>query len=257
MSRLRAAFMGSPAFAVPSLHAVHRRCDLQLVVCQPDRPAGRGRKLSPPAVKQAALELCDRVSETAARIGAVNTLRFVRDGERVQIHGDNTDARGFLDGLAELDGAPLRRATILGAGGASRAIVDALLASEPTLELTWVSRRPEGIPELDRVRRTTWDALGEPRGELLVNTTIVGLRGGPRSFPVELALDGLEPRARVVDIVYPRPAGGLLDRAQAAGLAVQDGLPMLLWQGVRALEIWLERALPDEAIAAMRAALGC
>ena len=57
MTRLRAAFMGSPDFAVPSLHAVHRRCDLQLVVCQPDRPAGRGRKLSPPAVKQAALEL--------------------------------------------------------------------------------------------------------------------------------------------------------------------------------------------------------
>lgn len=57
MSRLRAAFMGSPAFAVPSLHAVHRRCDLQLVVCQPDRPAGRGRKLTPPAVKEAALAL--------------------------------------------------------------------------------------------------------------------------------------------------------------------------------------------------------
>ncbi len=57
MSRLRTAFMGSPDFAVPSLHAVHRRCDLALVVCQPDRPAGRGRKLTPPAVKRAALEL--------------------------------------------------------------------------------------------------------------------------------------------------------------------------------------------------------
>ena len=57
MSRLRAAFMGSPDFAVPSLHAVHEHCDLQLVVCQPDRPAGRGRKLTPPAVKTAALEL--------------------------------------------------------------------------------------------------------------------------------------------------------------------------------------------------------
>jgi methionyl-tRNA formyltransferase len=48
---LRAAFMGSPDFAVPSLHAVYRACDLQLVVCQPDKPAGRGRKLKPPAVK--------------------------------------------------------------------------------------------------------------------------------------------------------------------------------------------------------------
>jgi methionyl-tRNA formyltransferase len=51
---LRAAFMGSPEFAVPSLEAVRRRCDLRVVVCQPDRPAGRGRALTPPAVKVAA-----------------------------------------------------------------------------------------------------------------------------------------------------------------------------------------------------------
>jgi len=54
---LRAAFMGSPEFAVPSLEAVARACALQAVVCQPDRPAGRGRKLVAPAVKEAALAL--------------------------------------------------------------------------------------------------------------------------------------------------------------------------------------------------------
>ena len=51
---LRAAFMGSPEFAVHSLHAVARACDLRVVVSQPDRPAGRGRKLVAPAVKEAA-----------------------------------------------------------------------------------------------------------------------------------------------------------------------------------------------------------
>ncbi len=54
---LRAAFMGSPEFAVASLHAVARACDLRVVVSQPDRPAGRGRKLVAPAVKEAALAL--------------------------------------------------------------------------------------------------------------------------------------------------------------------------------------------------------
>jgi methionyl-tRNA formyltransferase len=54
---LRAAFMGSPDFAVPSLHAVYRACDLQLVICQPDKPAGRGRRLKPPEVKVAAQDL--------------------------------------------------------------------------------------------------------------------------------------------------------------------------------------------------------
>jgi methionyl-tRNA formyltransferase len=55
--RLRAAFMGSPEFAVPSLRIVTQTCDLQTVVCQPDRPAGRGRAIAMPAVKTVALEL--------------------------------------------------------------------------------------------------------------------------------------------------------------------------------------------------------
>lgn len=55
--KLRCGFMGSPDFAVPSLDAVAQTCDLRVVVCQPDRPAGRGRKLKPPAVKAEALRL--------------------------------------------------------------------------------------------------------------------------------------------------------------------------------------------------------
>ena len=218
--------------------------------------------------KRAGVGLCDRLSETAARIGAVNTLCFTRDADgELGIEGHNTDGRGFLDGLDELDGpagsspSTPRRATVLGAGGASLAIVDALLGAFPELEITWVSRRPGRVACIDaipgaaaRVHACDWDKL-ELGGDLLVNTTIVGLAGGPDEFPVALDLDRLEPGARVLDIVYPRPAGGLLDRAAAAGLSVQDGLPMLLWQGVRALELWLDQVLPDPTVAAMRAAL--
>ena len=220
-------------------------------------------------LKRAAATLCDEVSDTAQRIGAINTLRFVSapgdyGDERIAIHGHNTDARGFLDGLDELDvgPAPLRRATVLGAGGASLAVVDSLLNAYPELELTWVSRRPKAIPELTgipngeaRVRKINWHKLGRPRGELLVNTTTVGLGGGADEFPIPIELDELERSARVVDIVYPRPPGGLLDRAAERGFAVQDGLPMLLWQGVRALELWFDIVLPDPVVAAMRAAL--
>lgn len=221
--------------------------------------------------KQAGVSLCDRLSDTAARIGAVNTLRFVPDVETgaTQIHGHNTDARGFLDALAELssppldghdgDGPALRHATVLGAGGASLAVVDALLGAHPQLELTWVSRVPEHIPvpaaAASRVRPLAWAQLGRPRGELLVNTTTVGLAGGPETFPVALELDALDPRARVIDIVYPRPRDGLLARAALAGLVVQDGLPMLHWQAVRALEVWLEQPMPEHVVGAMRHAL--
>jgi shikimate dehydrogenase len=205
--------------------------------------------------KQAVVGLCDRLSDTAARIAAVNTLRFVPepDSGAIAIHGHNTDGRGFLDALDELPGPPPRHATVLGAGGASLAIVDALLRAFPQLELTWVSRRPVAIPGA-RVHACSWIEL-ELRGELLVNTTTVGLAGGPEAFPVAIDLHALEPGARVIDIVYPRPQGGLLDRAVAAGLIVQDGLPMLLWQGVRALELWLDIVMPEHAIEAMRTAL--
>lgn len=203
--------------------------------------------------KQAALSLCDELSPTAERIAAVNTLCF-RDGA---ILGHNTDARGLLDALAELGGPPAKQAVVLGSGGASLAVVDALLHGVAGLEITWVSRAPEQVLVLasmrDRVRVIGWDQLGAPRGDLLINTTTVGLAGGPEAFPVDVDLGELEPRARVIDIVYPRSP--LLDRAAAKGLVVQDGLAMLLWQGVRALELWLEQPLEPEVIAAMRAAL--
>lgn len=224
-------------------------------------------------LKRAASSLCDHLSETAARIGAVNTLRFVRNLESgaVEIHGHNTDSRGFLDALDELpQDPPLRHATILGAGGASLAVADALLGAFPELELTWVSRRPAQVRNLERpgmdgilgipgaaqrIHACSWKALPAPRGQLLVNTTIVGLAGGPQDFPVDIDLSALEPGARVIDIVYPRPEGGLLDRAAAGGFVGQDGLAMLLWQGVRALELWLDLVLPDPVIEAMRRAL--
>lgn len=215
--------------------------------------------------KQAGVSLCDRLSDSAARIGAVNTLRFVPNeasGE-IEICGHNTDARGFLDALAELypvsERPALRHATVLGAGGASLAIVDALLGAHPQLELTWVSRVPEHIAvppaAAARVRAIAWSQLGRPRGELLVNTTTVGLASGPEDFPIPLELDALDPRAPVIDIVYPRPKNGLLSRAALAGFVVQDGLPMLHWQAVRALELWLDRPMPEHVISAMRHAL--
>lgn len=73
--KLRAVFMGSPEFAVPSLEAVHHRCELLAVVSQPDRPAGRGQKLTPPPVKRAAEALGVPVLQpTKVRNGALRSL---------------------------------------------------------------------------------------------------------------------------------------------------------------------------------------
>lgn len=201
--------------------------------------------------KRAACALVDELSPEAERIGAVNTV--VIEGGRLR--GHNTDGAGFWAALGELRGSAPERAVVLGSGGAARAVIDAL-SHEAATEITWVSRRPQGLPE-GPWRAAGWDALADALegAALLVNATTVGMSGGPSSFPAPLPLGSLAPGARVVDLVYPRPAGGLLDAAAAAGLPHQDGLPMLLWQGVRALEEWLAMSLPPEVVEAMRAAI--
>ena len=213
--------------------------------------------------KQAALAYMQRLSPAARRIGAVNTVCFAAD----DLLGDNTDGAGFAAASRSLDPTPVRAAVVLGAGGAALAVVDALVHELLAADgrLLWVSRDLAGLytllearPELAaRVEAVDYATLAAAPidADLLVNCTSVGMAGGPREFPTPLALSGLAAGARVIDAVYPRPAGGLLDQAAALGYRVQDGLPMLLWQGVRALERWLARPLPADAVAAMWAAL--
>lgn len=201
--------------------------------------------------KQAACAMMDELSPEAERIGAVNTV--VIEGARLR--GHNTDGAGFWAGLAELPGSTPSRAVVLGSGGAARAVVD-VLHHEAGAEISWVSRRPQGLPS-GPWRPVSWPELdGAMEGaDLLVNATTVGMKGGPAGFPASIELTRLREGARVVDLVYPRPRGGLLDAAERAGLPHQDGLPMLLWQGVRALEEWLAMSVPPEVVAAMRAAI--
>ena len=213
--------------------------------------------------KQAALACVDELTDTARRIGAVNTICFTARG----LVGDNTDAPGFAAAARELDPAAVRSAAVLGAGEAALAVIDAIVHEllSPGGELRWISRDPSALAAVlaakpwlaATVRPTSYAELAAAplTAELLVNCTTVGMRGGPGGFPVALDLTRLPASARVIDAVYPRPAGGLLDQAAALGHPTQDGLPMLLWQGVRALERWLGHPLPDASVAAMRAAL--
>jgi shikimate dehydrogenase len=200
--------------------------------------------------KQAALAAMDELTLVARRVGAVNSVRFV-DGRSV---GDNTDAPGFAAAVRELDAAPVADAVVLGGGGAALAVIDALVHDLRAARVRWVSRGPAALRPPPGVEACSGPAP-LAGADLLVNCTTVGMRGGPAEFPAQLELAALRPGARVVDIVYPRPPGGLLDRAAALGHRAQDGLPMLLWQGVRALEGWLARPLPAATVAAMRAAL--
>jgi shikimate dehydrogenase len=193
--------------------------------------------------KAAALAVADELSETAREIGAANTLVFA-GGE---IRAENTDAEGLLRALP---GSPAgERALVLGAGGAARAVVWALLR-EGARVAVW--NRTE-LRSRNLCDELGGDPVTEPdQGafDLIVNSTAVGL-GGENPF-VELPLDPARfaPGQTVVDMVYgPKPTA-LLHAAEAAGASVVDGLEILVQQGALSLEIWTGRQAPLETMRA-------
>jgi len=145
---------------------------------------------------------------------------------------------------------------VLGAGGASRAIIVALLdAGTPELRLTNRSRDKADALAAEfgnRISVTDWE---ERAGALagantLVNTTSLGMGGQP---PLELVLDDLPKDALVNDIVYTPLQTGLLAKAAARGNPVVDGLGMLLHQGRPGFEAWF--GVAPEVTPELRAAV--
>lgn len=190
--------------------------------------------------KEAMFTLCDEVDPLARTIGAVNTL-VVEDG---QVRGTNTDYLGFLGNLDAA--APgwsdrVEQAIVLGAGGAARAVLVALqsrgIGVVHVLNRTLATAQRLAI-EIDGPFQShamsSFDRLA-PDTELVVNTTSIGMHG--TSFDhLNLAL--LPPTALVTDIVYAPLVTPLLAEAKARGLAVVDGLGMLLHQAVPGFEAW-------------------
>jgi len=199
----------------------------------------RGANVTVPH-KERTLAVCDRIDDHARRLGAVNTLVFDVDG----IHGRNTDGVGFLDNLRQ--GAPHWRpdagpAVVLGAGGAARAVLVALMdAGVPEIRL--VNRTRERAETLagelgGPIAVRAWDAWASALdgAALLVNTTSLGMTGEP---PLPVELDTLPRDAVVNDIVYRPLETELLARARARGNPVVDGLGMLLHQARPGFAAW-------------------
>ncbi|RLK03651.1 shikimate dehydrogenase [Ruegeria conchae] len=191
--------------------------------------------------KEAALRLADHVSDRASVIGAANTLVFREDGS---IHADNTDGYGFMANLRA--GAPDWNpadgpAVVFGAGGAARAVLQALAeAGVPEILLTNRTRtRADHLKEEfgQRITVVDWVQAGNviENAELVVNTTSLGMQGQPE---LRVPLDGLQPGAVVTDLVYAPLQTRLLQQAEEAGCTTVDGLGMLLHQAVPGFERW-------------------
>ena len=219
--------------------------------------------------KLLAVKLVDVLDESARRWGAVNTIRFeardakrrwqplrtFRDGEApetIRTVGFNTDADAIVRSIREDLGLDVRgkRVLLLGAGGAGR-VAALKLAEVGAGSLHLVNRTRGKATALRREIRRRFPkvcvAVGYPDGpvDLVLNATSLGLRAGdPLPFdPAQFALKNVR---AVYDMIYRPAETPLLKRARQAGCRTANGLGMLLWQGVAALEIWTERNAPVE-----------
>lgn len=204
--------------------------------------------------KQAALKRMTTLSDTARRIGAVNTITF--DKDKSALHGDNTDGYGFLENLlAAGRGFDATRgpAVVLGAGGAARAVV-AALCDAGAAEVRLVNRTRGTAEKLAAdlggpISVIDWNDRSPALADaaLLVNATTLGMTGKP---PLDISLDALPTDATVNDIVYAPLETPLLVAAQRRGNGAVDGLGMLLHQARPAFKAFFGR--DPEVSAALR-----
>ncbi len=191
--------------------------------------------------KVAAMPLMDRIDPLATRIGAINTIVVEPDGT---LTGYNNDAYGFIQSL--LDAQPDWRAdagpvTVLGAGGAARAILVAL-AERGAREIRLCNRSLDKAQALAAefggpIRAYPWEQREEALegAALLVNSTSLGMKG---QDPLTLSLDRLPRHALVCDVIYVPLETPLLAAARKRGNATVNGLGMLLNQARPAFASW-------------------
>lgn len=191
--------------------------------------------------KELILNLADIVTDSAALIGAANTVTFTANG---QIQADNTDGMGFLSNIRQtLPGwsASSGPALVLGSGGAAKAIVSALISDgAPVVRVVNRTRaRADALREQfgARVEPHDWHQIPDLVADvaLVVNTTSLGMTG---QAPLSVDLSRLSAPTVVTDIVYSPLETELLKYAKECGCETVDGLGMLLHQAVPGFERW-------------------
>lgn len=189
--------------------------------------------------KESIVSLCDEVDETARTIGAVNTV-VIKNGK---LGGLNTDAFGFAENVKQnapgfsFSSGP---AVVLGAGGAARAVIYALL-QEGAPEIILLNRTREKAGALaagnPKIKILDWEFRADALvgANILINATALGMRG---AAPLGLDLAKLLPAALVHDIIYAPLETELVKNARARGNPAVTGIGMLLHQARPAFKAW-------------------
>ena len=211
---------------------------------------GLGANVTVP-FKLDALVFCDQLSPRARRAGAVNTLQ---KGKNNEIYGDNTDGVGLVRDLTGQLGFNLKnkRVLLLGAGGASRGVVEPLLKAG-VAKLKIANRTPEKAQQLVQIfhglqpdaelSAGNWASLAGSQYDLILNATSASLSGDLPPLPDGLLASG----ALAYDLMYARQPTPFMEWANQQGATkVADGLGMLVEQAAEAFFLW-RQVRPDTA----------
>ncbi len=201
------------------------------------------------------LNYLDEVAPDARLMGAVNTVR--RDGDK--LIGENTDGKGFLRALREdASSDPAgKQVTVLGAGGAARAItVELALAGAKSITvMNRTVSRGQTLVELLNEKTSAESTFHHWTGtytipkdtDILVNATSIGLYPDVDARP-DLDYSTMSPNMIVSDVIPNPPRTPFLREAKKRGAKTLDGLGMLVYQGAIGFEMWTGMAAPVEAM---------
>ena len=191
--------------------------------------------------KEKVLKIADKISDRAAIIGASNTLTFLQDGS---IYADNTDGYGFLQNIKSKYNdwtASEGTSVVFGAGGASRAILGALIedgANEVILANRTRSRADQLRSDFGaKIKVVDWMKVQNYLSDAstVINATSLGMDG---KAELPIPLQGLKKSTLVTDIVYTPLNTPLLENAAKRGCRTVDGLGMLIHQAIPGFERW-------------------
>ena len=191
--------------------------------------------------KEKVLKIADKISDRAAIIGAANTLTFLQDG---RIYADNTDGYGFLQNIkCKYNDWTAGEGTsvVFGAGGASRAILGALI-EDGAYDIILANRTRSRADQLRsdfgaKIKVVDWMKVQNYLSDAstVINATSLGMNG---KAELPIPLQGLKKNTLVTDIVYTPLNTPLLENAAKRGCRTVDGLGMLIHQAIPGFERW-------------------
>lgn len=181
--------------------------------------------------KEQVIPFLDELDEDAANIGAVNVIKFIHNNEDLKLKGYNSDVIGFCDSISPLLKSHMKKALVLGTGGAAKAVCYGLkkLGIQPQLVSRKNSDKAISYAEI------TKEIINDHH--IIVNTTPLGMYPNIDESP-DIPYEYLTPEHLCYDLLYNPDETLFMKNAKAHGAVTKNGLEMLLLQAFASYDIW-------------------